>query len=181
MSLTKIITADDLLKKIVSKTAKRKQFSKYQDPGIADGACETASMYFLQLLEEEFSKRNLQLPRMFGEVDFISDAKFLGTNGRYNFMYHHAPHHWYLYGCRWPGHVVARVDDVLIDWTARQFHPLAPFPLIFKWEDINPRVRRQEFLRLKKLKKELGVEYKYEYGSYDETQFESCPRNSVYR
>lgn len=47
------------------------------------------------------------------------------------FLYSAAPHPYYQNPIEWGGHCVFRVGGWLIDWTARQFDPSAPFPLVF--------------------------------------------------
>ncbi len=94
-------------------------------PSEADGSCGTATDVFLDLVE-------LLVPEArCDEAHFVpKEAWRRGINNLY--AYTQTPHPWYLDGCNWPGHCVPVVDGWYIDWTARQFDPAAPFPLVFR-------------------------------------------------
>ena len=110
--------------------AETPDLSAFAAPGEADGNCGLAVDIFL-----DFARHLLPEARS-DEVYFVAPSRWrkarLETRVAPVYSYRHAPHRWYASGCRWPGHVVAHVGEWLIDWTARQFNPSAPFPLVFR-------------------------------------------------
>ena len=108
---------------------------EYADPSQADGKCGLATDEFLELLD-------MLLPGLVklheeGEVHFTSTRSWarqcrLDNDGIPYFRYTEPDHHWYHGGLtEHNGHIVACIDGVCIDWTARQFRADAPWPLIF--------------------------------------------------
>lgn len=106
----------------------------FDNPLRADGNCGYATDLFCNLaayLLPEVQDEDVS----FDGPDLYASARSAlkaGSNLGTSFAYEEAPHDWYLGGCSWPGHVVAKLGPYCIDWTARQFKPGAPFPLIFE-------------------------------------------------
>lgn len=90
-----------------------RDFSMYEDPARADGACVDASCRFLTRTTHE------------GLEGILVDLFFPEDIERF-------PHKLY-YDNGYGGHTVVKVGRFWIDFTARQFDPGAPFPLV--WED----------------------------------------------
>lgn len=120
------------------------QVYQWEDSYGADGQCETASLDFItwalgrQLYHrDEISIAVFVTPRKMNNLFWDGRQETMSYKGHNPevFLYQEAPHHWYRNGCRWEGHVVVKIGNICIDWTARQFHPSAPFPLIFMMGD----------------------------------------------
>lgn len=105
---------------------------EWEDPCGADGQCIIASLKFNKWLKNKnvttsltvFSTRD-EVVRSNGVLDM-----YFGYSNVEVFEFDSPPHHWYI-NSTWPGHVVSKLDKYFIDWTARQFNPIAPYPLIF--------------------------------------------------
>lgn len=110
---------------------------RYADPYKADGQCAVAADEFRHLV------RQLDLPLKIRDAQFIPDEEIeeelekihgtdCGCDPEKIFGYGEADHHWYRNGCKWGGHVATIVNGALVvDFTARQFNPDAPWPLVF--------------------------------------------------
>ncbi len=96
------------------------ELASFASPAAADGMCGLATDLFHDLTEIVLPEARL------GEVHFTPKRQ------KDAFAYQDAPHPWYRSGCRHPGHCVAVIGNWLVDWTARQFDPEAPFPLVFQ-------------------------------------------------
>lgn len=112
------------------------ELKNYSNPIEADGACELAADIFIEYvsmhmptasISEIIFRKKLRKRPIFPNKDSWGVVGCFFQEREYKSV----PHKWYSHGCRWPGHMVARVNEWYIDWTARQFHPDAPFPLIF--------------------------------------------------
>lgn len=94
--------------------------SRYRKPEWARNYCEVATEDFLV----ELKRHGFQGERHL--FNFRNDRQWAER----------VPHRWFAdgpgQGCL--GHVVAQVGPWFIDFTARQFHPDAPFPLIWRQE-----------------------------------------------
>lgn len=99
-------------------------------PEVADGACVSAHDMFTDLVMKMYP--NAPSPV---EAVFVSDPTAPWPDEEPERAYADAEHDWYLNPIKWSGHTVSRVGDVFIDFTARQFHPDAPFPLVFKLKE----------------------------------------------
>lgn len=83
-------------------------FAQFSDPHTAQDECYHASYAFLGLLQE-------------GKIDAeLTEGMYLDPDDIII---------WDHYG--------VKVGDVVYDWTARQFYPPAPWPMIVPWEDWN--------------------------------------------
>lgn len=122
----------------------KEQHPEFGCPDEADGNCGYATDLFLEMVE--MLHPEMYNPMAEGEIHFTSTRRLArqrkyvhpgwGNDDIPTFRYTDAPHHWYRNGCEWSGHVCAHVGEWVIDWTARQFRPDAPFPLAFKYSDI---------------------------------------------
>lgn len=100
----------------------------FQDPGMANGSCGLAVDRFLDLLDEH---------EIAGGYEVHFRARDNITFRRSDlYAYEDAPHGWYLGGCEHPGHIVAVLGGWVVDWTARQFVPDAPWPLVFRLDGV---------------------------------------------
>ena len=133
---------DDALMALLALCAETPDLACFANPREADGNCGLAVDIFLDIVQDVLPEVETE------EVHFTATSRWYEERSAMKvacisaFSYRHARHHWYLSGCRWPGHIVARVGDWLIDWTARQFNPVAPFPLVFRMPDVCTVVRR---------------------------------------
>jgi hypothetical protein len=112
----------------------RPELSAFAVASEADGHCGVAVDIFTDLASQLLPETQTE------EVHFVAHSRW--HKERHSMLagiavlsYRHARHGWYRGACRWPGHVVARIDDWLVDWTARQFNPNAPFPLVFRFSE----------------------------------------------
>ena len=110
------------------------EFARFSEAEEADGCCGLATDLFHSLIEDLGVKASLD------EVHFMSSKKYLRQkrdwwDRSFRFRYLHTPHRWYRSGCHWDGHVAALVDGWIVDFTARQFDPAAPFPLVFRLDE----------------------------------------------
>lgn len=96
----------------------------------ADGECFEASREFLKFLDRYGYQARIILLTDEDEATVLRVESSFRTKA---YSYQFVPHHWYDNGCRWAGHFVVQVGNVCIDWTARQFDPEAPFPLVYKF------------------------------------------------
>ncbi len=123
------VTEEEILA-LTELAAQDPEIAAFASPEGADGSCGYATDLFLDIAEQ-------LLPGAEIDEAHFGPARKITASDRY--LYNEAPHPWYLSGCKWPGHVVAIVGGWLIDWTARQFDPNAPFPLIFQMGAPHPR------------------------------------------
>lgn len=124
----------------------KEQHPEFGRPDDADGNCGYATDLFLEMVETLYPE--MYDPRAEAEIHFTS-TKRLALEKKYahpgwgqdilTFKYTDAPHDWYHGGCNWSGHVCAYIGEWVIDWTARQFKPDAPWPLVFRFSDIKRR------------------------------------------
>lgn len=96
----------------------------------ADGECFVASKEFLKFLDRYGENARIIMFTDEAEASVPHIEKYFSVKV---YPYQRVPHRWYQNGCRWAGHFVVRVGDLCVDWTARQFNPEAPFPLIFEF------------------------------------------------
>ncbi len=105
-------------------------------PEGADGVCGYATDLFLEFLAEVLPEQ-APPPEMEAEVHFTTGRRARREQsldyGMPIFAYHDAPHPYYRGGLsKHLGHIVVNLGNICIDWTARQFRPDAPFPLVFR-------------------------------------------------
>ena len=112
---------------LINLAKKNPRLARFADPKRADGCCGLATEYFLEMVEKLFPKLKIE------EVHFTDRCKvFQKLPGLTSMAYDRVRHPWYQKGCRWDGHAVPCVAGWCVDWTARQFDPDAPFPLVFR-------------------------------------------------
>lgn len=109
---------------------------QYALPKEASGNCGLAVDQFAEFIEA------LGLPFEIDEVHFVSDGEALGYTPRC-YYYSDPDHNWYVGGCDWWGHIVALVEGLCVDFTARQFNENCPFPLTFSLSTLETKHQRR--------------------------------------
>lgn len=118
------------------------KYSELGTPEEADGRCGYGTDIFMDIIEDyRLEHHFLAFEVHFVSKDRIRNREFTNDTLTPVFPYEQGPKLFHQ-GCRWKGHIVACVDGICVDWTARQFDKEAPFPLIFpipgaRKEDIN--------------------------------------------
>ena len=121
------------LKKVIRKVVKFEGYHAYSNAALADGWCEIASINFNSICEEVNELWKIRLVA-FSKTSNSEEACNWKHRYGYNvYSYDDVDHDWYKFGCNWPGHVISLIGNWAIDFTARQFTPYAPFPLLFKF------------------------------------------------
>jgi hypothetical protein len=117
---------------------------KYEDPYEADGHCAVAADEFRHLV------RQLALPLNVRDIQFVpddeadeerrkvADASISMPPPSFRILGYCDPEHsWYANGCKWGGHVAIVINNkICVDFTARQFSPKAPWPLVYPLPEV---------------------------------------------
>jgi hypothetical protein len=109
----------------------KKLFAWLEDPKEADGKCGAKSYTFIQFLKqngvpEAALAKDLDYTACTARHHPLKPEILTRKQDRYIEDYAHR-------GIgQWCGHTVVKIGRLRIDWTARQYDPEAPFPLIWR-------------------------------------------------
>ena len=125
------LTVEDLPKEIKKEVKKFiPKVKDYEVPELADGRCSTTTEEFKGILWHKKIKAlnySFIIPTFYRHCFSDAEAKYIEMPEPLKKIFtSQGP------GSRWGGHSVLIYQDILIDFTARQFDATSPWPLIWK-------------------------------------------------
>ena len=106
----------------------RKQNQDLRKPALANGECANVSLFFVRFIQENFvpgaNSAKLVIYRPRSARHHPLKPRFLTTKEENRLKKRPIG--------GWTDHCVVRIGRLRIDWTARQFDPKSPFPLMWR-------------------------------------------------